>query len=114
MQNVFGIKENKNYIKKKETQTAPHPTSASPPMSLRGKSVSSILKPTSIQGKQVSLWLGHLQSFIISLGRLTYLHGERFYLLLLCLPSGLGGSPGEGNGNRLQYSCLENPMDRGA
>ena len=27
---------------------------------------------------------------------------------------GLGRSPGEGNGNRLQYSCLENPMDRGA
>ena len=26
----------------------------------------------------------------------------------------LGGSPGEGNGKRLQYSCLENPMDRGA
>ena len=26
----------------------------------------------------------------------------------------LGRSPGEGNGNRLQYSCLENPMDRGA
>ena len=24
-----------------------------------------------------------------------------------------GGSPGEGNGNSLQYSCLENPMDRG-
>ena len=24
---------------------------------------------------------------------------------------GLGGSPGEGNGNPLQYSCLENPMD---
>ena len=23
-------------------------------------------------------------------------------------------SPGGGNGNRLQYSCLENPMDRGA
>ena len=23
-------------------------------------------------------------------------------------------SPGEGNGNSLQYSCLENPMDRGA
>ena len=22
-------------------------------------------------------------------------------------------SPGEGNGNPLQYSCLENPMDRG-
>ena len=27
---------------------------------------------------------------------------------------GLGGSPGEGNGNPLQYSCLKNPMDRGA
>ena len=27
---------------------------------------------------------------------------------------GLGGSPGEGNGNSLQYYCLENPMDRGA
>ena len=27
---------------------------------------------------------------------------------------GLGGSPGEGNGYPLQYSCLENPMDRRA
>ena len=27
---------------------------------------------------------------------------------------GLGRSPGEGNGNPLQYSFLENPMDRGA
>ena len=26
--------------------------------------------------------------------------------------SGLGRSPGEGNGNSLQYSCLENSMDR--
>ena len=25
---------------------------------------------------------------------------------------GLGGSPGEGNGYPLQYSCLENSMDR--
>ena len=25
-----------------------------------------------------------------------------------------GISPGEGNGNPLQYTCLENPMDRGA
>ena len=24
---------------------------------------------------------------------------------------GLGRSPGEGNGNPVQYSCLENPMD---
>ena len=27
---------------------------------------------------------------------------------------GLGRSPGQGHGNPLQYSCLENPMDRGA
>ena len=27
---------------------------------------------------------------------------------------GSGRFPGEGNGNPLQYSCLENPMDRGA
>ena len=27
---------------------------------------------------------------------------------------GLGRSPGEGNGNPLQHSCLGNPMDRGA
>ena len=26
---------------------------------------------------------------------------------------GLGRSPGAGHGNPLQYSCLENPMDRG-
>ena len=28
--------------------------------------------------------------------------------------SGLGRSPGGGHGNPLQYSCLKNPMDRGA
>ena len=27
---------------------------------------------------------------------------------------GWGSSPGVGNGNPLQFSCLENPMDRGA
>ena len=27
---------------------------------------------------------------------------------------GSGRSPGEGDGNPFQYSCLENPMDRGA
>ena len=27
--------------------------------------------------------------------------------------SGLGRSPGGGHGNPIQYSCLENPMDRG-
>ena len=32
----------------------------------------------------------------------------------LGLIPGLGRSPGEGQGNPLQYSCLENPKDRGA
>ena len=32
----------------------------------------------------------------------------------LGLIPGSGRSPGEGHGNPLQYSCLENPMDRGA
>ena len=32
----------------------------------------------------------------------------------LGLIPGLGRSPGGGRGNPLQYSCLENPMDRGA
>ena len=32
----------------------------------------------------------------------------------LCLTPGLGKSPGEGNGNPLEYSFLENPMGRGA
>ena len=31
-----------------------------------------------------------------------------------CSIPGSGRSPGEGNGNPLQYYCLENPMDRGA
>ena len=31
-----------------------------------------------------------------------------------CLIPESGRSPGEGNGNRLQYSCLANPKDRGA
>ena len=32
----------------------------------------------------------------------------------LGLTSGSGRSPGEGNGNPLKYSCLENPIDSGA
>ena len=32
----------------------------------------------------------------------------------LALTPGLGGPPGEGNGNPLQYSGLGNPIDRGA
>ena len=32
----------------------------------------------------------------------------------MSLIPGSGRSPGVGNGNMIQYSCLENPMDRGA
>ena len=32
----------------------------------------------------------------------------------MCSTPVLGRSPGGGNGNPLQYSCLENPVDRGA
>ena len=38
---------------------------------------------------------------------------ETWVRFLASIP-GSGRSPGEGNGNTLQYSCLENPMDRGA
>ena len=38
----------------------------------------------------------------------TYSAGDQGFI------SGSGRSPGEGNGNPLQYSCLENPVDRGA
>ena len=49
--------------------------------------------------------------------RLTYEMGVAE--MVMSLPAmreipGLGRFPGEGNGNPLQYSCLENPMDRGA
>ena len=36
------------------------------------------------------------------------------YIKDIGLIPGLGRSPGRGHGNSLQYSCLENPMDRGA
>ena len=36
------------------------------------------------------------------------------YIRDMGLIPGLGRSPGEGHGNPLQDSCLENPMDRGA
>ena len=35
-------------------------------------------------------------------------------IIIIYLIPGLGRAPGEGNGNPVQYSCLENSMDRGA
>ena len=42
------------------------------------------------------------------------LHADAEDIQGMGLISGLGGSPGGGHGNSLQYSCLESPMDRGA
>ena len=41
----------------------------------------------------------------------TYNAGDMRITVLI---TGLGSSPGVGSGNLLQYSCLENSMDRGA
>ena len=51
-----------------------------------------------------------------SAGLPRWLSGEEFACQSGDLDSipGSGRSPGEGNGNPLQYSCLENPMDREA
>ena len=42
------------------------------------------------------------------------LPGNAIVLRDVSSTSGLGRSPGEENGNLLQYSCLENAVDRGA
>ena len=42
------------------------------------------------------------------------LHAHAEVVRDMGLIPGSGRSPGEGNGNPLQYSCLENPMDRGS
>ena len=57
----------------------------------------------------------------------THVYNTQVAQMIKCLPAmqetwvqplgptpGSGRSPGEGNGKPLQYSCLENPMDRGA
>ena len=51
-------------------------------------------------------WRGEIHSFITNLPDFLDSRTE--------LVPELGRCPGEGNGNPLQYSCLDNPMDRGA
>ena len=56
------------------------------------------------------VWFIHSLDFASgSDGKATAYNGGDLGLIL-----GSGRSPGEGNGNPLQYSCLENPMDGGA
>ena len=45
-------------------------------------------------------------------GIFRWLSGKAFACQSLGSIPGTGRSPGGGNGNPLQYSCLENPMDR--
>ena len=61
----------------------------------------------------VALFLIHCRS---RLGLPWWLSGKEFTCNAGDVGSipGSGRSPGEGNGNSLQYSCLENSMDRGA
>ena len=54
-----------------------------------------------------------LLNFITFVKRDSYKHWIQWNIIIFEVP-GLGNSFGEGNGNPLQYSCLENPMDRGA
>ena len=55
------------------------------------------------------LFTSYLGFANISAGKNLPVVQESWFLI-----PGLGRSPGGGNGNTLQYSCLENPMDRGA
>ena len=58
-------------------------------------------------GKQLTLWIKEQKEQHSSSGREAPAQESRFKL-------SIRRSPGEGDGNPLQYSCLENPMDRGA
>ena len=50
----------------------------------------------------------------VDLANNTYMHANARYIKDPSLMPGFERFPGEGNSNPLQYSCLENPMDRGA
>ena len=57
------------------------------------------------------VWYGARQVFCIP----TIMSVSELILLIVNFTHfGSERSPGVGNGNTLQYSCLENPMDRGA
>ena len=63
----------------------------------------------------VLIWFGFPKLNTQSAETKSFLHSMVNYLpaVWVGIP-GLGRYPGEGNGNPLQYSCLENSMDRGA
>ena len=60
------------------------------------------------------LLLGPVQSLLGFFGGSVVKNSPPMQEMWIWSSHGLGRSPGEGNGNPLQYSCLGNPMDRGA
>ena len=71
------------------------------------------------------MWWPYLADVVVTALALIKISSYNLFTLSYCKASarsvgdpglipGLGKSPGEGNGNPLQYSCLENPTDRGA
>ena len=57
-------------------------------------------------------WVNFLKFIYLSIW--ASLFAQMVKNLRTCKRPGLGRAPGEGNANTLQYSCLENTMDRGA
>ena len=77
----------------------------------RDRTTPPALKTDSLASEPPALWL-----FIQQMGFPPVSDGKEpaCNAGVMSLIPGSGRSPGEGNGNPLQYSCLENPMDRGA
>ena len=70
-------------------------------------------------GKVMSLLFNTLSNFVIAFLPRSFSGGSDSKVSAYnagdpCSIPGSGRCPGEGNGNQLQYSCLENPIDRGA
>ena len=77
------------------------------------------IKSGELRFKTMSAWLFYAKSFIHVLRYWDFPGGSdskasAYNVGDLGSIPGMGRSPGEGNGNPLQYSCLENPTDGGA
>ena len=99
---------------KSESEVSESCPTLSDPMdcSLPGSSVHGIFQARVLEWGAIvgpTLNMGQNGPHLLSKGN----EDEYEYIYLGSIP-GLGRSPGEGNGNPLQYSCLENPMDRRA
>ena len=89
---------------------------------LRSSLVAHLFKnPPAIQETPVRFWVGKIHWRRNRLPTPVFLAGGFPHSSVICLQSRrpgvdswLGRSSGEGNGKPLQYSCLENSMDRGA